>query len=99
MRPPLHAVIADAEALGTAVRWVPLPEGRRGAWHAESGTIWLAEGMGESAAVAALLHEVEHARRGDECPQPGWVERRIDRTVACRIAGISRPTLDAWIAS
>ena len=74
-----------ADALGVFVRWVPLPEGRRGAWHAGSGTIWLAEGMGESAAVAALLHEVEHARRGDECPQPGWVERRIDRTVACRL--------------
>ena len=47
MLPTLPSVCAEADALGVFVRWVPLPEGRRGAWH----------------------------------------------------AGISRPTLDAWIAS
>lgn len=45
-------------------------------------------------ATAALMREVEHARRGDECPQPGWAERRIDRTVAMRLITLAAARRD-----
>ena len=39
-------------------------------------------------AVPTLMHEMEHARRGDEGPQPRSVEARIDAVVARRLVTV-----------
>ena len=42
-----------------------LPDGLDGFCHLKSRTIYISEGMSEAATVAALLHEVTHARLWD----------------------------------
>ena len=85
MRPTLNALLAHAAEQGVTGIWAPLPPGRRGAWHHTTRTIILRPGMSDTLAVPTLMHELEHARRGDEGPQPRSVEARIDRAVAHRL--------------
>ncbi|WP_136314353.1 ImmA/IrrE family metallo-endopeptidase [Actinomyces procaprae] len=84
MRPPLEAVLASADERGVTVRWLPL--GRwRGCYHQPTRTVYLRAGMSDRLAVPTLMHELEHARRGDDGHQSRPVETRIDRLVACRL--------------
>lgn len=70
---------------GIAVRWVRLPHDLRGLYRHTARTIYLAHDMSDTLALPTLLHEMEHARRGDDGHQSRAVERRIDETVAHRL--------------
>lgn len=81
-RPTLTSALDAAEAAGLFVTWIPLPADLRGAFFLPTRTIYLAHDMSETLALPTLLHEMEHARRGDDGHQPAAVERRIDEAVA-----------------
>ncbi|QHO91962.1 ImmA/IrrE family metallo-endopeptidase [Actinomyces sp. 432] len=79
-------MLATAAGQGVAVRWLPLAgTGWRGCYHQPTRTIYLRAGMSDRLAVATLMHELEHAARGDDGHQGRAVEARIDRAVACRL--------------
>ena len=53
------------------------------AWYSRSArTVAIRPGLLERQRVPALLHEYFHHCRGDDGPQPAWVEARIDEEVA-----------------
>lgn len=81
----LTALLLVCEYQGIAVRWGHLPGDMWGVYSHRERTITLRAGMSEGQEVAALLHEMEHARRGDDGHQSRAVERRIDETVAHRL--------------
>lgn len=81
-RPTIDSLTAQATAMGVAIEYVRLPPGRRGQYCHATRTIQLAAGLSDDAAVPVLLHEIEHARRGDDGPQPPHVEHHIDVGVA-----------------
>ncbi len=85
MRPTLLHLLADAADQGITITWATMLPGRRGAYRHATRTIILRAGMSDTLTVPTLMHELEHARRGDDGPQPPWVEARIDRTVASRL--------------
>lgn len=78
----MDTLLARADDQQVFVRWLPLPEGWRGAYHLPSRTIYLREGMSEMAAVPTLMHELHHVARGDDGHQARPVEARIDHQVA-----------------
>lgn len=80
--PALPDLVDTCDALGLMIRWTPMPPHRRGAYDARRRIVYLARDLDGAAAVATLMHEMEHARRGDDGHQPRAVERRIDETVA-----------------
>lgn len=81
-RPTLTSALDAAEAAGWFVTWVPMADPQRGAFFLPTRTIYLREDMADAVALPTLLHEMEHARRGDDGHQSRAVERRIDETVA-----------------
>ncbi|WP_172120664.1 hypothetical protein [Actinomyces faecalis] len=81
-RPCLTSLLLTCEHQGVTVRWDHLPGSLWGLYSHRECVITLRAGMSESQEVAALLHEMEHARRGDDGHQTQAVERRIDETVA-----------------
>lgn len=85
MRPSLTDVLARAEDMAVFVQWVPMDRTQRGAYFLPTRTVYLREDMTDVVAVPTLLHELEHASRGDDGHQERVVEARIDRTVACRL--------------
>ena len=80
--PTLTSALDAAEAAGLFVTWVPMADPQRGAFFLPTRTIYLREDMADAVALPTLLHEMEHARRGDDGHQSRAVERRIDETVA-----------------
>ncbi len=80
--PALTAAHATCQAHGITVTWDHLPGHLWGVYSHRDRTITLRAGMSDGQEVAALLHEMEHARRGDDGHQSRAVERRIDETVA-----------------
>ncbi|MDY3678137.1 MAG: hypothetical protein SO046_02815 [Actinomyces urogenitalis] len=78
----LTALLLACEHQGIAVRWDHLPGDMWGVYSHRERTITLRAGMSQGQEVAALMHEMEHARRGDDGHQPRAVERAIDRCVA-----------------
>lgn len=87
-RPSLDSLLADCDRWRLAVVLAVLPRTVRGAYHHATRTIVLRTGMPEWMAVPTLMHEMEHARRGDEGPQPRSVEARIDAVVARRLVTV-----------
>lgn len=85
MRPTLDSLLADCHARRLTVTTGRLPRAVRGTYHHPTRTITLAAGMPGWAAVPTLMHEMVHADRGDDGPQPAAVEARIDALVACRL--------------
>lgn len=81
----LTALLLVCEYQGIAVRWDHLPDRLWGVYSHHDRTITLRAGMSEGQEVATLLHEMEHARRGDDGHQDHAVEQRINRTVACQL--------------
>lgn len=87
-RPSLDSLLADCDRRRLTVVLATLPRTVRGAYHHATRTIVLRAGMPEWMAVPTLMHEMEHARRGDEGPQPPSVEARIDAVVARRLVTV-----------
>lgn len=81
-RPTLNALLQQCEDAGITVTWTRLASRRRGGYAHASRTIYLTEGMPDDLALPTLLHEMEHARRGDDGHQSPAIEARIDETVA-----------------
>ena len=89
-RPSLDSLLTDCDRRRLTVALTALPRTVRGAYHHATRTIVLRAGMPEWMAVPTLMHEMEHARRGDEGPQPRSVEARIDAVVARRDSPVAR---------
>ena len=77
-RPSLDSLLTDCDRRRLTVVLAALPQTVRGAYHHATRTIVLRAGMPEWMAVPTLMHEMEHARRGDEGPQPRSVETLIE---------------------
>ena len=82
-RPSFEALQREAARLGAQIKLV---RGFRllGAWEADTGTIYIREGLSSPERECVLAHELEHAIRGDVGPQPPEIEAWIDIEVARR---------------
>lgn len=82
-RPSFEALQREAARLGAKVKLV---RGFRlfGAWEAETGTVYIREGLPSPERECVLAHELEHAIRGDVGPQSPETEAWIDIEVARR---------------
>lgn len=82
-RPSFEALQREAAQLGAKIKLV---RGFRllGAWEADTGTIYIREGLPSPERECVLAHELEHAIRGDVGPQSPEVEAWIDIEVARR---------------
>lgn len=82
-RPSFEALQREAARLGATIKLV---RGFRllGAWEADTGTIYIREGLSSPERECVLAHELEHAIRGDVGPQPPEAEAHIDIEVARR---------------
>ena len=89
MRPTLESLLADCNRQSITVIAAPLPGTRQGAYCHATRTIVLRRGMPDRLAVPTLMHEMCHAERGDDGPQPAAVEARINRAVACRLVTVA----------
>lgn len=82
-RPSFEALQREAAQLGAKIKLV---RGFRllGAWEADTGTVYIREGLPSPERECVLAHELEHAIRGDVGPQSPEVEAWIDIEVARR---------------
>lgn len=82
-RPSFEALQREAARLGAQIKLV---RGFRllGAWEANTGTIYIREGLPSPERECVLAHELEHAIRGDAGPQSPEIEAWIDTEVARR---------------
>ena len=82
-RPSFEALQREAARLGAQIKLV---RGFRllGAWEADTGTIYIREGLPSPERECVLAHELEHAYRGDVGPQSPETEAWIDIEVARR---------------
>ena len=82
-RPSFEALQREAARLGAQIKLV---RGFRllGAWEADTGTIYIREGLPSPERECVLAHELEHAIRGDAGPQSPETEAWIDVEVARR---------------
>lgn len=82
-RPSFEALQREAARLGAQIKLV---RGFRllGAWEAETGTVYIREGLPSPERECVLAHELEHAIRGDVGPQSPEIEAWIDIEVARR---------------
>lgn len=82
-QPSFEALQREAARLGAKIKLV---RGFRllGAWEADTGTIYIREGLPSPERECVLAHELEHAIRGDVGPQPPETEAWIDIEVARR---------------
>ena len=82
-QPSFEALQREAAQLGAQIKLV---RGFRllGAWEADTGTIYIREGLPSPERECVLAHELEHAIRGDVGPQSPETEARIDIEVARR---------------
>lgn len=82
-QPSFEALQREAARLGATIKLV---RGFRllGAWEADTGTIYIREGLPSPERECVLAHELEHAIRGDAGPQSPETEAWIDIEVARR---------------
>ena len=82
-QPSFEALQREAAQLGAKIKLV---RGFRllGAWEADTGTIYMREGLPSPERECVLAHELEHAIRGDAGPQSPETEAWIDIEVARR---------------
>lgn len=82
-RPSFEALQREAAQLGAKIKLV---RGFRllGAWEAETGTVYIREGLPSPERECVLAHELEHVIRGDVGPQSPEIEAWIDIEVARR---------------
>jgi hypothetical protein len=84
MIPTMDDLLEECDGLSVRVKWAPLPPEMDGAFLLPRRTIILSDDLADYQQRPALAHEIEHARRGDDGPQPPRVEQHIDEIVACR---------------
>lgn len=82
-RPSFEALQREAAQLGAQIKLVR-DFRLLGAWEADTGTVYIREGLPSPERECVLAHELEHAIRGDVGPQPPKVETWIDIEVARR---------------
>ena len=82
-QPSFEALQREAAQLGAKIKLVRDLR-LLGAWEADTGTIYIREGLPSPERECVLAHELEHAIRGDVGPQPPETEARIDVEVARR---------------
>ena len=82
-QPSFEALQREAAQLGAQIKLV---RGFRllGAWEADTGTVYIREGLPSPERECVLAHELEHAIRGDVGPQPPETEAWIEIEVARR---------------
>lgn len=82
-QPSFEALQREAAQLGAQIKLV---RGFRllGAWEADTGTVYIREGLPSPERECVLAHELEHVIRGDVGPQSPETEARIDIEVARR---------------
>jgi hypothetical protein len=85
MIPTMDDLLAECSGLDVHVEWAPLPPEMDGAFLLSRRTIILSGDLADYQQRPALAHEIEHARRGDDGPQPPRVEQHIDEEVAYRL--------------
>ena len=88
-RPTLDTLLRECAERGVCVRWGHLPGEMAGCYDHSQSTIWLREGDPEWVSVPALMHELEHAWRGDDGHQSDAVEARIDLAVARQLVSVN----------
>jgi hypothetical protein len=86
--PTMDDLIAECSGLGVRVEWATLPPEMDGAYMLTRRTIILSDDLADYQQRPALAHEIEHAKRGDNGPQPPRVEQHIDEIVACRFVSL-----------
>lgn len=77
----LEEIEDELHSRGVQVLEWALPEGFQAVYDKKNALVYCARGLTVSQRRVALLHELLHVRRGDDGPQPGRVERMIDRQV------------------
>ena len=79
----LEEFITEIEAHGFGVEWGRLRCGKAG-YHHQTRTIWMDHRLASrpTEAICTLAHEYAHATRGDDGPQPAWVEDWCDEYAA-----------------
>lgn len=82
-QPSFEALQREAAQLGAQIKLVR-DFRLLGAWEADTGTIYIREGLPSPERECVLAHELEHAIRGDVGPQPPETEAWIDIEVARR---------------
>lgn len=75
-------LIGELEKMGMRVEWRPLKGCTRGLYFAHTGLVVVRMGMTMPQRRSTLAHELIHARRQDDGPQPLCVERRVDEQAA-----------------
>lgn len=82
-RPSFEALQREAARLGAQIKLVR-DFRLLGAWEADTGTVYIREGLPSPERECVLAHELEHAIRGDVGPQSPEIEVWIDIEVARR---------------
>lgn len=82
-QPSFEALQREAARLGAKIKLVR-DFRLLGAWEADTGTIYIREGLPSPERECVLAHELEHAIRGDVGPQSPEIETWIDIEVARR---------------
>lgn len=82
-QPSFEALQREAARLGATIKLVR-DFRLLGAWEADTGTIYIREGLPSPERECVLAHELEHAIRGDAGPQSPETEAWIDIEVARR---------------
>jgi len=82
-QPSFEALQREAAQLGAQIKLVR-DFRLLGAWEADTGTIYIREGLPSPERECVLAHELEHAIRGDVGPQSPETEAWIDIEVARR---------------
>lgn len=83
----LESLLTEAYELGVHVQYAHLPDNQRGFYSHADRTICLSVRLSDDAAIPVLMHELEHAKRGDDGIQSPALERKIDMLVASRLVG------------
>lgn len=82
-QPSFEALQREAAQLGAQIKLVR-DFRLLGSWEADTGTIYIREGLPSPERECVLAHELEHAIRGDVGPQSPETEGWIDIEVARR---------------
>ena len=75
-------LIDELEGMGVRVEWRSLKGCARGLFFARANLVVVRLGMTMPQRRSTLAHELIHARRQDEGPQPLSVERRVNEAAA-----------------
>lgn len=75
-------LIGELEDMGVTVEWRPLQGITRGLYYQRHHLVVVRTGMTMPQRRSVLAHELIHARREDDGPQPSRIEHRVDELAA-----------------